>query len=394
MLGPEGLAPDMTITAEEISRRVAAIAPVLAENAPACVSERSLVPASMQAMVSAGLFRIPQPSRAGGYELSLRILGDTVTAVSEICPTAGWVLMVMCAHHFCLGTFPEQAQDDVFAGGRDGLVAGTLAWQGKAARADGGYRVDGRWQFCSGVDRSNWVMLGCADAETGGPGVHVVVPTEQITVEDTWYVLGLEGTGSKDIVAKDVFVPAGRTVDTRAMMRGDSPHSLKHPTNLYRVSSDSMLSLSVATAILGSARYALAKFIERTRERRAIVTGARKAEHAPTQLRLAESAAEIECAEMMIHDALDLLGRVAQSGQGATDMGYRARVKWRAAYTAELCRRAVSRLFAGSGAHAVYKGSALQTAFRNINVGAQHASIDFDTSGELYGRERLGLLSK
>jgi len=75
-------------------------------------------------------------------------------------------------------------------------------------------------------------------------------------------------------------------------------------------------------------------------------------------------------------------------------MGYRAQVKWRAAYTAELCRRAVSRLFAGSGAHAVYKGSPLQTAFRNINVGAQHASIDFDTSGELYGRERLGLLSK
>jgi alkylation response protein AidB-like acyl-CoA dehydrogenase len=126
MLDAEGLAPDMTITAEEISRRVAAIAPILAENAPACVSERSLAPASTQAMVGAGLFRIPQPARVGGYELSLRILGDTVTAVSEICPTSGWVLMVMCAHHFCLGTFPEQAQDEVFGGGRDGQRAGDL----------------------------------------------------------------------------------------------------------------------------------------------------------------------------------------------------------------------------------------------------------------------------
>lgn len=382
----------MTITAEEIARRVAGITPVLAENTQACVRERSLVPASMQAMVGAGLFRIPQPARVGGYELSLRILADTVTAVSEVCPTSGWVLMVMCAHHFCLGTFPEQAQDEVFGGGRDGLVAGTLAWQGKAARADGGYRVDGRWQFCSGVDRSNWVILGCANAETGGPGVHVVVPTHEIAIDDTWHVLGLEGTGSKDVLAKDLFVPAGRAVDTRAMMRGDSPHSLRHATNLYRVSSDSMLSLSVVTAILGSAKYALAKFIERTKERRVVVTGARKAEHGPTQLRLAESAAEIQCADLMVHDALEVLGRVAQSGTGATDMAYRARIKWHAAYTAELCRRAVSRLFEGSGAHAIYKSSPLQTAFRNINVGAQHASIDFDTSGELYGREQLGLL--
>ncbi len=383
----------MTVTAQEIARRISTIRPILAENAQDCVRDRALTPASMRAMVDAGLFRIPQPSRVGGYELSLRILADAVTAVSEVCPTSGWVLMVMCAHHFCLGTFPEQAQDDVFGGDGDGLVAGTLAWQGKAAKVDGGFRVDGRWQFCSGVDRSNWVMLGCADAATGGPGVHVVVPTEEIVVDDTWQVLGLQGTGSKDVVAKDIFVPAGRTVDTRAMMRGDSPHSLKHATNLYRVSSDSMLSLSVVTAILGSAKYAMAKFIERTKERRVIVTGARKAEHGPTQIRLAEAAAEIQCADLMVHDALDVLGRVAQMGEGATDMTYRAQVKWQAAYAAELCRRAASRLFAGSGAHAIYNSSPLQMAFRNINVGAQHASIDFDTSGELYGRTQLGLLS-
>jgi 3-hydroxy-9,10-secoandrosta-1,3,5(10)-triene-9,17-dione monooxygenase len=383
----------MKVTAQEIAHRVRGILPILAENAQACVEGRSLAPASMKAMVEAGLFRIPQPSRVGGYELGLRTLAGAVTTVSETCPTSGWVLMVMCAHHFCLGTFPEQAQDDVFGGGRDGLVAGTLAWQGKAVKVDGGYRVNGRWQFCSGVDRSNWVMLGCADAATGGPGVHVVVPTKEITIDDTWHVLGLEGTGSKDVVAADIFVPEGRTVDTRAMMRGDSPYSLNHATNLYRVSSDSMLSLSVTTAIVGSAEFALARFIDRTRERRAVVTGARKAEHGPTQIRLAEAAAEIQCAHLMVQDALGVLEGVTQSGEGATDMSYRARVKWQAAYGAELCRRAVSRVFAASGAHGIYKSSPLQTAFRNINVGAQHASIDFDTSGELYGRMRLVLLS-
>jgi hypothetical protein len=77
----------------------------------------------------------------------------------------------------------------------------------------------------------------------------------------------------------------------------------------------------------------------------------------------------------------------------AFDNNHRMRAKWQAAYAAELCRRAVVRMFAASGAHAVYTPSALQAAFRNINVGAQHASIDFDNSAEAYARARLGLSS-
>lgn len=383
----------MKPSAEEIARRIAALAPTLAANAQACVEARRVVPASMKAMVDAGLFRICQPARVGGYELNLRIQSDTITGLSQICPSSGWIVMVMGAHHFCLGSWPERAQEDVFGGGRDGLVSGTLAWQGKARTVEGGYRVDGRWQFCSGVDNSDWVILGCADTERGGPGVHVVVPRKEIVVDDTWYVLGMEGTGSKDVVARDLFVPAHRAIDTRQLMTGSSPHTMNHESAVYRVSADSMLSSSVPAAVLGSAKFALEKFVERTRERRVIVTGARKAEHGPTQLRLAESMAELQCAELLLRDAVELMGEVARSGHSATDMTYRARVKWQAAYAAELCRRAVSRLFAGSGAHAIYDSTPLQAAFRNVNVGAQHASIDFDTSGELYGRMRLGLLS-
>jgi 3-hydroxy-9,10-secoandrosta-1,3,5(10)-triene-9,17-dione monooxygenase len=383
----------MNPSAEEISRRIRDIAPTLAANAEACVQARRVVPESIRAMLEAGLFRIVQPSRVGGYELDLRTQYDAVTAVSQVCPSSGWILMVMGAHHFCLAAWPEDAQEEVFGNGRDGLVSGTLAWQGKARAVPGGYKVDGRWQFCSGVDASNWVILGCADAERGGPGMHVVAPRERISVDDTWHVLGMEGTGSKDVVAEDLFVPSHMAIDTRELMRGASPHTLKHQTKVFQVSADSMLSGSVPAAVLGSAKFALEKFVERTKERRAIVTGARKAEHGPTQLRLAKSMAELQCAELLVRDSADVMGEVAQSGQGATDMAYRARVKWQAAYAAELCRRSISRLFAASGAHGVYDSSPLQSAFRNVNVGAQHASIDFDTSGELYGRMRLGLLS-
>ena len=92
----------------------------------------------------------------------------------------------------------------------------------------------------------------------------------------------------------------------------------------------------------------------------------------------------------MIHDVLGEFDRLMAAGNGFT-IEHRARAKWQAAYSAELCRRAVARMFSASGAHAVYAPSGLQAAFRNINVGAQHASIDFDNAAEMYARMRLGL---
>ena len=384
----------MQIDHDEIMRRAAAISPTLAEHAGECDAVRKLTAQSMTALINAGMFRIPQPRRVRGYELSLRTLADAVTCLSEACPSSGWVLMVMGAHHWCMGSFPEAAQDEVFGDGRDGLVAGTLSSQGTASAADGGWRVEGRWQFCSGVDHAHWVILGCADPATQRPLVHVVVPRDELEVDDTWHVMGLQGTGSKDVVARDLFVPAHRSIDTRILFRGSSPHAANHSTNLYRLSAEAMLSVSVSTAVLGSAKFALRQFIERTRERRVILTGARKAEHGPTQVRLAEAAAEIQSADLLIHDILGEFDRLMTTATGECfDNHHRVRAKWQAAYAAELCRRAVVRMFSASGAHAVYAPSALQAAFRNVNVGAQHASIDFDNSAELYARARLGLSS-
>ena len=97
-------------------------------------------------------------------------------------------------------------------------------------------------------------------------------------------------------------------------------------------------------------------------------------------------------ADLLLHDILAEFDRLMATG-ATFDNDHRVRAKWQAAYAAELCRRAVARMFSGSGAHAVYTPSALQAAFRNVNVGAQHASIDFDNSAEQYARARLGLSS-
>ncbi len=379
----------MAVDYDEIIRRAAAIAPGLALNAKRCEDARQVLPESIQLMIEAGLFRILQPSRVHGYEMSLAAFADTVTIISEACASSGWVLGVVGAHHWCMGAFPQAAQEEIFGDNQNALIAGTLSWQGSATHVDGGYRVGGRWQFGSGVDHSQWVILGCADAETRAPQVHVVVPRTDLEVDDTWHVMGMRGTGSKDVLAHDIFVPANRTIDTRSFFTGRSPHVSRHPTNLYRLPADSILGVLGPTALLGMARAALRTFVDRTRERRVVVTGARKSEHVPTQIRLAEAAGEIQSADLLIHDGLLECDRIMANPNYTADQ--RTRIKWQGAYATELCRRAVGRLFAGSGAHSIYDESEMQVAFRNINVAANHASLDFDISAEQYGRELLGV---
>jgi 3-hydroxy-9,10-secoandrosta-1,3,5(10)-triene-9,17-dione monooxygenase len=379
----------MAVDYDEIIQRAKSIAPALSVNANGCEAVRQVLPESIRVMVEAGLFRILQPSRVHGYEMSLRTFADTVTIISEACPSSGWVLGVVGAHHWCMGAFPETAQEEIFGDRQDALIAGTLSWQGVATAVDGGYRVNGRWQFGSGVDHSHWVMLGCADAETRAPLVHVVVPRADIEIDDTWHVMGMCGTGSKDVITRDIFVPAHRTIDTRSFFMGRSPHVSRHPTNLYRLPADSILGVLGPTSLLGMSKAALRTFVNRTRERRVVVTGARKSEHVPTQIRLAESAGEIQCADLLLHDGLLECERIMMDPAYTAEQ--RTRIKWQGAYATELCRRAVGRLFAGSGAHSIYNESEMQVAFRNINVAANHASLDFDISAEQYGREVLGV---
>ncbi len=94
-------------------------------------------------------------------------------------------------------------------------------------------------------------MLGCADPETRGPKVHVVIPrAEESRSMAPGACSGLRGSGSKDLVARDIFVPAYRAIDTRVLFGGTSPHARNHASNLYRLSAEAMLSNSVATAVL------------------------------------------------------------------------------------------------------------------------------------------------
>src|SRR4029077_8531914 len=109
----------------------------------------------------------------------------------------------------------------------DNLIGSALIFpRGRARPVPGGYRVTGRWPFSSGVDPAAWNMLGAIvhDEEAGIAQPRIfLVPASDYTVIDTWHVIGLICTGSKDVVAEDVFVPDYRSVAVEQITGGPNP---------------------------------------------------------------------------------------------------------------------------------------------------------------------------
>ncbi|HXI08650.1 MAG: acyl-CoA dehydrogenase family protein [Bradyrhizobium sp.] len=349
---------------------------------------RRLSDDAANALRESGLARMITPRQFGGYELSpshhIRACAD----IANVCSASSWVLMVCVAHDYIIGRFPEECQREVYEGDADNLVAGSLAPQGTIERVEGGWRFTGRWQFGSGCDHSPWFILGARAANAGPDDYiihHVMVPRADVVLDDTWHTLGMRGTGSKDIVVTDAFVPAHRVMPTTPTFLGLSPHA-KAPT--YRLSVYSGLPAMLSGSVLGMAEAGLKAFVEAT-STRTTAYGVAKGKNPVMQKRVAESTAEVTAARRLLEDMCDRFDALMAADQAPMSQQDRIQMRWDAAFVVELSRRAIERLFAAAGAHGLYEGNAVYRAFRDINTACHHAVIDFDTVSGLMGQFQL-----
>ncbi len=374
--------------------RAAALLPLLRERAAADDEARSVHPGVIAAMRDAGLLRILQPARLGGAERDFRTMHQVVGTLAAASPSAAWVLMVLVAHSWILGMFDEQAQDEIAADDPHTVLGGSLAPTGCATPAEGGWRVTGRWPFASGVDHARWNMIGvktAADSTTNlAQAIHVVVPVSDCRINDNWFTMGLQGTGSKELVLDDVFVPSHRAMPSDTLYGSNSPWGRRHDSWLYMLPVRVGLAYHVSAPVLGMARQFHTDFLALTRVRTDKYAGTPKVESAGLQFRLAESELDIRTAGLLLDtvaDRLDTLGtqRRLASVKETVDLRYCI------SYAVTRCRQAVERLFAGAGANAMYETSPLQRLFRDLTVASHHGTVDYDVNAEQFGRIRLGL---
>jgi len=250
----------------QLVARAASLVPTLRARAAEAEQFRRLPDANVAELRAAGLFKVLQPRRCGGFEMSLHTHIDTVAEIARGCGSTAWCMGVIHAHSWLVGSFPQEAQAESYGANPDAIVCAVIAPRGKARAVAGGYRLDGFWPFASGCQHADWLLLGTEIADEGGTVVdaaELLVPARDIVIRDDWNVVGLRGTGSCSIVANDLFVPKHRYLSLPGIIAGEAPGAAAHDTSLYKGAAVPVLVLAITPAALGMAEAALAAFKER-----------------------------------------------------------------------------------------------------------------------------------
>ncbi|NQV55299.1 MAG: acyl-CoA dehydrogenase family protein [Rhodospirillales bacterium] len=347
------------------------------------------IPAAlMDRLRSAGLTRLCQPRHFGGAELPLDAAADIISILARGCASSAWVCAVYTDHAFLASLFLNEAGEDIWGQTPEAVISAGYHPTGTAERAGDGWRISGQWQFVSGCDYAEWFILGSFIPAANGEDIHglFLVPRSEIEIEDNWQVMGLQGTGSKNITVAGCIVPEHRVLTMPEANGGaeirDSSRGETEARPLYRLPHlPSGPFLFTATG-LGIAESLLETSIAQIAAAEA--KGKKIADYPTMQMHIAEAAAEIDCARLIVmRDTQASMAAMAEPRP--LSVMERARNRRDQAYACRLCRNAVDRLFEAAGARGIFDGHYAQRKFRDMCAVASHISQNWDRSGTEYG---------
>jgi 3-hydroxy-9,10-secoandrosta-1,3,5(10)-triene-9,17-dione monooxygenase len=374
----------------ELVTRARAMGPQLRATAAETEANRSVLKSNMRAVFDNQLVRFFQPKRHGGFELEWGAQFSIGRELAKYCPSTAWIVAVVGAHGCFLGRMPGAVQDEVWGPNQDQLIAtASVNRHGGAKPEKDGLRVSGQWGFSSGCDHAEWAMFAVHVDGEAAP-TQIVVPRTDWSIADTWHVAGMRGTGTKDLVLDDVFVPVSRTLPAGEWIAANPPGSKVNESYIYRVPFLPFVGMSLLGPLFGAAEGAYNDYCAITAERTGTMTGETVAENAPVQLRVAESAAELHAAEIIITEQIAYLRDAGKNGKTipATKQLENNRDR---AFVAKLCVQSTERLVGMMGAMGIFEGNPVQRHHRDIAAMATQIGVNWDRNMLSYGRLALGL---
>ena len=391
----EGATPP---SAEALIARARDMLPEIRALAEETERNRTISPRIIDKIRDAELLRTCRPKKFGGFEHDAVVALEIALAISGACASTGWTMNGALSNGISFGHFPIEAQRELWGDDSDPFTCACFAPTGAAVPTEGGYVLSGKWAFASGCDHSSWIRLGAViggtDAAPPSEGAFFLLPIDDVEIEDNWFVCGLAGTGSKNIIVREAFVPKHRVLlfaDTRS---GRTPGAQHHDNPLYRLPLLVLGATMLASTGVGAARGALEAYLGATsgRQTRGALAGGglAMAEFATVQLRFAEASAAIDAAEMLLFADLRHAMEKLRAGEEIS-VADRIRCRRNQAYATKLALQAVEALNASTGGYGLMLSNPVQRAWRDVNAVARHVSLNWDAVGTMYGQHAFGL---
>lgn len=371
---------------QQLVARAREMAPEIAKFAERHAQERQVAPEVIAMMRDAGFFRVLQPERWGGYELSPEVSTDIQFELGRADMSTSWVYGVMGCHNFQMALFDEQAQVDVWGENPDALISSTFQPGGIATPVEGGYLFNGQWKFASGCDHADWIFLG---GLLDGEFLTCLLPRGEYEIVDTWHVSGLRGTGSKDILVKNVVIPEYRVHRTSDGFRCDSPGNRTNPNSLYRIPFHQVFLRAITGASIGALQGMIDHFTEYAKKRVSVVAGATK-QDPDALLALGEATVVVDELRAIITRNFRALEAHAKTGE-MPPFDERLRYKYQASAVTERCLVAARAMFENAGGTGLFDNFLFARILSDLTAARQHAAAQYKLAGRSLGALALGL---
>jgi 3-hydroxy-9,10-secoandrosta-1,3,5(10)-triene-9,17-dione monooxygenase len=374
------------LIARTMLEAIVALKPHFRERAAQAKSERRVPAESIRELQEAGFFLALQPQEWGGYELDPQDFFRMQCTIAEGCMSTAWASGIVAVHAFQLALMDKRAQQDVWGDDIHTRVSSSYAPLGKVTPAEGGFRLSGRWGWSSGCDHCTWVLLG---AIVPGEGFRTfLIPKSDYTIEDTWHSMGLQGTGSNDIVVDDVFVPDYRTHKQMDGFTGNNPGIDESSSPLYHLPWAQTFIRVVSTPAIGAAKEGLRLYRE-------TVVG--KASGDPTKLsgdtstteRVAAAANTIDEMEALLYRNFDQMMAAVNAGE-PVPVADRVKYRYQASLVIEKSMSVIDSLFSSAGGASVFTGAEIQQRFLDIHTARAHVANNPTSFARNLGSVQLG----
>ncbi|HHW63221.1 MAG TPA: flavin-dependent monooxygenase [Rhodocyclaceae bacterium] len=332
-----------------------------------------------------GVYRALVSKRFGGDERSPAEFCRLIETIATADGSAGWVASFGIGGVY-LAALPLTTLEKLYANGPDVVFAGGIFPPQPAELVEGGYKVSGRWSWGSGSMGAEVVGAGILPKNAEGSGLPrmAVMPREKVQIAPNWDVMGLLGTGSHDIVVKDVVVPEEWT-----FVRGGAP-SLDSP--LYRYPTLSFAAQVLTVVGLGIARAAIDEVLGMAVGRASVTGAPNLGERVYVQLEMAKIEAELRAARSWFYGAIDDVWQVLLAGGLPSDEQV-SMLRLSTTHASRVAADVTRRAQMVSGGSGVYESSPLAAQVRDAQMITQHAfmgDITYQNAGAMmFGHKPL-----
>lgn len=383
--GPHGL-PQECPAAEVVEwlARIHGIAPVIQAFREEAERARAAPHEVFEALRDVGLWRMWVSEEFGGGQVSIETGSAVIQALAALDPSVAWQVAVQGAIGRLSDYLPEDVAAELFQG-HDGLVVGGVNPSGRAERTATGYRLSGEWAFASGSAHADWLVCAAVVTRDGdpvdaayGPETRMLfVPRSAVEIQDTWYAIGLRGTGSNHFRVSAVDVPDDYTVSGQAMFGPPDDRS----SRAYPIAYHDFGPFATSSTVLGIARDALESFKELAGRKTPTGGTSRLAGSHIVQERFARAEMDVHAARLLLLDAARRAPELGESGGDSLS----ALVRLTAATVAEKSSAAVDAVYNLAGATSLYATSPLERTFRDVHAANKHITVSpthFETVGQ------------